>query len=489
MLAGSGCAALIYEIVWFQLLQLVIGSSAISLGLLLAAYMGGLCLGSVLLPRMISPRYHPLRVYALLELGIGLFGLLALWGVPLVGRMYVAGASEGMLGLLLRGVVAAICLLPPTVLMGASLPAISRWMETTPQGVSWLGYLYSSNIAGAVFGCLLAGFYLLRVYDMAVTTYVAAGVNLAIALLAFVSAARVNHSAARPIPPGDRARRQEGALLVYVAIGLSGLTRVGSRGGLDAALSLLLGATVYTFSIILAVFLIGLWAGSSTGSSLARRIQRPRSLWRAANSAGASDRLDRLYAGAFTALLAGRPMAFARSVVQLRTRPRALRVGYFPSHRAVGRKFSFGAGGRGRSGRGPGRAVRGSLRHEYSRFDRWRAGFQPGAHSRAGNARIATAIDRLAVRRRPGCRPAVRWLPAGRLAGAGRWLVHRCAGWRAGVTVSKCPGKWSLMDAESRRSCAPSICSTGNPTKSLSAAKESILLCLIAERAVSGTST
>src|SRR3954452_17749982 len=84
LLAGSGCAALIYEIVWFQLLQLVIGSSAVSLGLLLAAYMGGLCLGSALLPRLVPARLNPMRVYALLELGIGAFGILALFGVPLI---------------------------------------------------------------------------------------------------------------------------------------------------------------------------------------------------------------------------------------------------------------------------------------------------------------------------------------------------------------------------------------------------------------------
>src|SRR5579871_6962400 len=78
LLAGSGCAALIYGIVWFQLLQLVIGSSGISLGLLLAAYMGGLCLGSALLPRLVSTRQHPLRVYAYLEMGIAAFGILAL---------------------------------------------------------------------------------------------------------------------------------------------------------------------------------------------------------------------------------------------------------------------------------------------------------------------------------------------------------------------------------------------------------------------------
>src|SRR5579862_5654704 len=88
LMAGSGCAALIYEIVWLQLLQLVIGSSAVSLALLLAAYMGGLCLGSALLPRFVSSGIHPLRVCAVLELGIGLFAIVALFGVPLVGRLY-----------------------------------------------------------------------------------------------------------------------------------------------------------------------------------------------------------------------------------------------------------------------------------------------------------------------------------------------------------------------------------------------------------------
>ena len=122
LLAGSGCAALVYEIVWLQLLQLVIGSSAVSLGLLLAAYMGGLCLGSLLLPRLVSPRRHPLRVYACLELGIAALGILTLFGLPIISRLYLAGATSGMAGLVVRGVVAAVCLLPPTLLMGASFP-------------------------------------------------------------------------------------------------------------------------------------------------------------------------------------------------------------------------------------------------------------------------------------------------------------------------------------------------------------------------------
>src|ERR1700689_4680780 len=214
LMAGSGCAALIYEIVWLQLLQLIIGSSAVSLAILLAAYMGGLCLGSAIFSRVVSSRYHPLRVYAVLELGIGLLGVLVLFGVPLVGRLYLVGATQGMFGLVLRGFVAAICLLPPTLLMGGSLPALARWVQTTPKGVSsfgtsWVGFLYSANIAGAVFGCLFAGFYLLRIYDMAITTYVAAAINLVVAGLSFLWAARHTHVSVDATP--ERAAPVRGA--------------------------------------------------------------------------------------------------------------------------------------------------------------------------------------------------------------------------------------------------------------------------------------
>src|SRR4029077_15171638 len=96
LFVASGAAALIYEIVWFQLLQLVIGSSAISLGIVLGTFMGGMCAGSLLLPRVVSSRHHPLRVYASIELAIGTVGLLVLWLMPLVGRMYIAWGGAGL---------------------------------------------------------------------------------------------------------------------------------------------------------------------------------------------------------------------------------------------------------------------------------------------------------------------------------------------------------------------------------------------------------
>ena len=75
LFVASGCSALIYEIVWFQLIELVIGSSTVSLGILLGTFMGGLCLGSLLLSRVVSARRNPLLVYAALELGIGAFAI------------------------------------------------------------------------------------------------------------------------------------------------------------------------------------------------------------------------------------------------------------------------------------------------------------------------------------------------------------------------------------------------------------------------------
>src|SRR6476661_7376124 len=272
---GSGCAALIYEIVWFQLLQLVIGSSAVSMGVLLGTFMGGMCLGSLFLARVISAREHPLRVYAFLELGIAVCGLLLLFGMPLLGGIYFHWGGGGITGILLRGVAASICLLPPTLLMGATLPAMSRWVESTPEGVSWLGFFYGGNIGGGVVGCLLAGFYLLRVHDTAVATFVAVGINVLVAVLALAIARVAPHEEGETIvaAPLDRA---SDSWPVYVAIGLSGMTALGAEVIWTRLLSLLFGATVYTFSLILAVFLLGLGIGSSLGSTIAGRVARPR---------------------------------------------------------------------------------------------------------------------------------------------------------------------------------------------------------------------
>jgi spermidine synthase len=276
LFAGSGCAALIYEIVWYQLLQLVIGSTSVSLGVLLATFMGGLCLGSLALPRWMAARKeHPLKVYAILEFGIAIGGLVVLVLLPVLDGAYIAAVGHGAPAILLRALLCAVCLLPPTFLMGASLPAAARWLEASPEGVSWMGLLYGCNTAGAVFGCLIAGFYLLRDFSLTTATFVAAALNVLVALISLWVSRRTPHRAvAEPArPSGDAPAR--GYWPVYVTIALSGATALGAEVIWTRLLSLLLGGTVYTFSIILAVFLVGLGLGSGAGSLVLRAV-RPR---------------------------------------------------------------------------------------------------------------------------------------------------------------------------------------------------------------------
>lgn len=274
---GSGVAALIYEVVWFQLLELVIGSTAVSLGVLLATFMGGMCLGSLMLPRFVSAQRHPLRVYALLELGIGALGLLALHLIPSVGGLYTAWSGYGLNGFLLRGVVAAACLLPPTLLMGATLPALARQVGAVENRVSWLGFFYGANIAGAVFGCLLSGFYLLRVYDVGAATYVALAINMSIAVIALAlsAAAPLQGDSVDQLKQAPAAQRRARDARVYVAISLSGLCALAAEAIWTRMLGLLFGASVYALAIILAVFLVGLGIGSGIGALLCRILARP----------------------------------------------------------------------------------------------------------------------------------------------------------------------------------------------------------------------
>ena len=273
---GSGIAALIYEIVWFQLLELVIGSTAVSLSVLLATFMGGMCLGSLLFPRLVPGGRNPLRVYACIELGIGVCGILVLLVVPFVGSVYTAWSGYGLRGFLLRGAVAAVCLVVPTLLMGATLPALARAAEAEPDRVSWLGFLYAANIAGAVFGCLFSGFYLLRQYDVTIATYIAVAINIAVAGVAVALAAQHRLKSVPPSLESSAVRRGTGfSLWVYVTIALSGFCALAAEAIWTRMLGLLFGASVYTLAIIVAVFLIGLGIGSGLGSLLSRGLPRP----------------------------------------------------------------------------------------------------------------------------------------------------------------------------------------------------------------------
>jgi spermidine synthase len=273
MFVASGCAALSYEVVWMHLMRLVIGASSMSVGLVLASFMGGMFLGSLLFARYVPRDRHPLKVYAALEVGIGVFGLLMPLILPAIRYVYVGLVGYGTLGIALRAVVAAVLLLPPTALMGATLPAIARRYAGGRRGTSALAWLYAANTIGAVLGALVSAFYLLAVWDVWVATFAAAFLNFAVGAyarhLARSSPARVH--GAPPLPAAGAPARGVDLRMVYLGTALSGFTALGAQVIWTRLLTLLFGATVFAFAIILAVFLGGLGIGSAVAAGLLRR--------------------------------------------------------------------------------------------------------------------------------------------------------------------------------------------------------------------------
>lgn len=281
---GSGCAALIYEIVWLQQLGLVLGATSVTLGILLTSFMGGMGLGSWCYPALSRRTRSPLTDYALLELAIAGCGGLSLLILPRLAEFYAVWGSPGTSDVPFRAITALCVLCPPTMLMGATLPAVSRGIAATPTGAARLGLFYGANTLGAVCGSLGAGLYLLRVYDVTVATGVAMGLNVACALAALA----LNKGAAElpsesvpsgaephPVPSTWSSPTARWAMLV---VACSGMTALGAEVVWTRLLALLIGPTTYTFSILLAVFLGGLGLGSTVAAAFSRKTTTP-ALW------------------------------------------------------------------------------------------------------------------------------------------------------------------------------------------------------------------
>lgn len=282
----SGCAALIYETVWFYLVQLVVGASSLSVAVLLCSFMGGMALGSWLLPKVTPKGAHPLRVVAVLEGGIALFGTVIPLALPYIQQAYLTLADPGASAVTLRAIICALVLTPPTVLMGATLPAIApafadatarQALDAPSVSARGLGLLYMANLAGGAAGTLLAGFYLLRVFDVFIASSVAVALNILVALVCFSLARGTPAPGTSPLPgtPPAPGLRHEAPgthqAPIFAAAALSGFTALGAEVVWTRQLSLLFGASVYTFSLILCVFLAGLGLGGFAGSALARR--------------------------------------------------------------------------------------------------------------------------------------------------------------------------------------------------------------------------
>ncbi len=274
----SGAAGLVYEVVWLRQLSFVFGVTSHAVTTVLAAFMGGLALGSWLLGRLADRVKRPLAFYALLQAGVAATGLLVPLLLKLAQLIYVplygATGGSGIIFLTVRAILALLVLLPVTTLMGATLPALARHAGRTREAVSRrVGILYALNTAGAVAGTLLAGFVLIEHLGLWGSTLLAAGINLLAAGGAFILSrapeAEVSPRNLEKIEPTKRGH------LVLVLYAVSGFAALGLELVWIRMLILWFSNITYTFSAMLAVYLVGLALGGAFGSWLVKRIKKP----------------------------------------------------------------------------------------------------------------------------------------------------------------------------------------------------------------------
>ena len=187
----SGATGLIYEVLWARMLGLVFGATTVAISAVLAAFMGGLALGSVLAGRFGVRIRRPVRAYAFIEIAVGLYAL----AVPLlfreIDRVYAQVWQHfhpGFYGFTFsRFLLAIAVLLIPTALMGATLPVlVAAQQRSSASNAGAVARIYTWNLAGAIIGAIAAGFLLLPQFGVRATIWIAAGINLAIGLAAFL---------------------------------------------------------------------------------------------------------------------------------------------------------------------------------------------------------------------------------------------------------------------------------------------------------------
>ncbi|MBP7147137.1 MAG: fused MFS/spermidine synthase [Acidobacteria bacterium] len=286
LLALTGAAALADEVAWTRWLTLALGSGSRATIVVLATFMAGLGVGSWLGGRIADawPR-RALRLFAAAEALVAGWTLLS---IPLLGRWLPAWAGAlaqatgtGPLPTWARVALAVVALAPPTVLMGATLPILARWIADARllPGRS-IGALYTANTLGGAAGTLLATFVLIDAWGLSRTVLVAALADLLVAGLVFLAARRATPAPApgRTAPSAGRTPAADPGVpfaATATAFLASGLVGLGLEVAFHRALAIVVGSTVYAFAVMLAAFLVGIAAGSAIASRLADRGARP----------------------------------------------------------------------------------------------------------------------------------------------------------------------------------------------------------------------
>ncbi|MCC6503605.1 MAG: fused MFS/spermidine synthase, partial [Deltaproteobacteria bacterium] len=285
----TGLTGLAYELVWIRLLILSFGSTQFAITTVLATFMAGLALGSVIFGRVVDKYRSPLKVYGIIEILLGIYCVISplifylvktayLYLSPITPDATFRADFEPM-----QFVLSLVVLIIPTTLMGGTLPALVKYLARTEKIGFNIAMPYAVNTLGAVTGCLATGLFALYYFGVNATVYLAGVIDIIVGALILVlyrktaadaqSGAVIDQKAPKPIFPGQGSRRIN-AVIVTVFY-LSGFTSLAYEVLWTRVLSLVLGSSVYAFTIMLATFLAGIGIGSIAFAPFVDRCKRP----------------------------------------------------------------------------------------------------------------------------------------------------------------------------------------------------------------------
>ena len=264
----SGATGLIYEVLWARMLGLVFGATTLAVSTVLAAFMGGLALGSALAGKFAQRIRKPLSVYGLMEILIAVYALL----VPLLFRwidhVYALIWQQLQPGYfsfsLWRFLLSSVVLLVPTTLMGATLPVLAAALvRSSGRDSNSVTRLYACNLAGAILGTIAAGFVLLPSLGVRLTIVVAAALNIFVGVIAiFLQRRAQSHDVVEKVDVEESVAAIEGGGFWFFAALVSGFVTIGTQVSWTRVLTMIIGSSTYAFSIVVALFLIGLAIGA-----------------------------------------------------------------------------------------------------------------------------------------------------------------------------------------------------------------------------------
>ncbi|MFW6137541.1 MAG: fused MFS/spermidine synthase [Spirochaetota bacterium] len=282
----SGAAALIYEVVWVRQFTHLLGASSYAVTIILAAFMAGLCLGALIIGKK-SDRCDEKRLfktYVIIEVGIGVFALMLPIFLELAKSIYVSFYQVYSPGILIfngfKLGIAFLLLVFPTVLIGATLPVMSRYIIRVKDRISvTVSRLYALNTIGGVLGAICAGYFFIPALGVRLTTQVAVGLNFFVAgSFYFINAVVISrknrvyqtHVHINEADPASTPIQKS----ILAAFCISGIAAMFYEVAWTRTLSMILGTTTYAFTTMLATFLVGIALGSAVYNLIPRSFSR-----------------------------------------------------------------------------------------------------------------------------------------------------------------------------------------------------------------------